>query len=108
MQEERLGARDGWNEGVVYALVSAEGDFVRAITGAVMAGWDTDCNGATVGALAALSGAVVDDRWSTHWGRLGLGLAGHDEIRIGEPVDRTARVATRFYDETRGPRAVGH
>lgn len=42
----------------VSALVMGNGDFVRSVGIAVGAGWDTDCNGATVGSFAgALLGA---------------------------------------------------
>jgi ADP-ribosylglycohydrolase len=38
--------------------VYADGDFEKAITTAVANGWDTDCNGATVGSvMGALLGA---------------------------------------------------
>ncbi len=40
------------------ALVFGKGDFTRTVTTAVCCGWDTDCNGATVGSLmGALLGA---------------------------------------------------
>lgn len=42
----------------VSALIMGEGDFVRSTGIAVGAGWDTDCNGATVGSfIGALLGA---------------------------------------------------
>ena len=40
---------------VVWALLSHEGDYSAAIGEVVAAGWDTDCNGATVGGLWGLS-----------------------------------------------------
>ena len=43
---------------VVWALLSAEDDFSAAIGEAVAAGWDTDCNGATVGGLFGLTGKL--------------------------------------------------
>ena len=36
---------------VVWALCASDGDFSAAVGNAVAAGWDTDCNGATVGGL---------------------------------------------------------
>lgn len=58
----------------VVALLLSGGDFHRAITLAVMGGWDTDCNGATVGSIVgAICGA---SRTPTHWtGRL------HDTLK---------------------------
>ena len=35
----------------VSALIMGKGDFVRSVGIAVGAGWDTDCNGATVGSF---------------------------------------------------------
>jgi ADP-ribosylglycohydrolase len=79
---------------VVWALCSAHGDFGAAIGDAVAAGWDTDCNGATVGGLFGLSGEPIPEAWTRPWaGRVALGLAGHSEIGIDELVDRTVAVA---------------
>jgi ADP-ribosylglycohydrolase len=79
---------------VVWALCGHGGDFSAAVGEAVAAGWDTDCNGATVGGLCALSGAPVDDRWTRPWqGRIGTRLAGHSELRLEDVVQRTVNVA---------------
>lgn len=79
---------------VVWALCSAEGDFGAAIGEAVAAGWDTDCNGATVGGLFGLTGEPIPDTWTTPWdGRIGVSLAGQSELAVGELVDRTVAVA---------------
>jgi len=49
----------------IAALLLSGGDYHRGITFAVMAGFDTDCNGATVGSiLGALNGAR---RLPSHW-----------------------------------------
>ena len=79
---------------VVWALCSADGDFGMAIGDAVAAGWDTDCNGATVGGLFGLTGTPIPEAWTRPWaGRVGLGLAGHAELDLDELVDRTVAVA---------------
>lgn len=79
---------------VVWALCSANGDFGAAIGEAVAAGWDTDCNGATVGGLFGLTGASVPDPWTRPWaGRIGVSLAGFSELAIDEVVERTVMVA---------------
>ena len=46
------------------SIVFARGDFERAITTAVL-GWDTDCNGATVGSLmgAMLGASAIPEKW---------------------------------------------
>jgi ADP-ribosylglycohydrolase len=82
---------------VVWALYSHLDDFGAAIGEAVAAGLDTDCNGATVGALWALQGGDVPERWTAPWnGRVGLSLAGHGEVGIDELARRTAAVAERL------------
>jgi len=79
---------------VVWALCSAHDDFGAAIGEAVAAGWDTDCNGATVGGLFGLTGAPVPETWTRPWGgRIGVSLAGYTELHIDEVVDRTVAVA---------------
>ncbi|MBT8102271.1 MAG: ADP-ribosylglycohydrolase family protein [Gammaproteobacteria bacterium] len=79
---------------VVWALCSANGDFGAAIGDAVAAGWDTDCNGATVGGLFGLTGSPIPDAWTRPWaGRIGVSLAGYTELQVDEVVDRTVAVA---------------
>ena len=79
---------------VIWALCSANGDFGAAIGDAVAAGWDTDCNGATVGGLFGLTGNPIPDAWTRPWdGRIGVGLAGCAEASIADIVDRTIAVA---------------
>lgn len=79
---------------VVWALCAHAGDFSATVGEAVAAGWDTDCNGATVGGLCALSGTPVDDRWTRPWqGRIGTRLAGHSQLQLEDIVQRTVNVA---------------
>ena len=79
---------------VTWALYSADGDFSAGIGNAVTAGWDTDCNGATVGALLGLSGARIPAHWTHPWGgRVGVNLAGMSELALDDLVTRTLRVA---------------
>jgi len=79
---------------VVWALCSARGDFDTAIGNAVMAGWDTDCNGATVGGLMGLSGVGIPESWTLPWqGRIGVGLAGISELKLDDVAARTFAVA---------------
>jgi len=79
---------------VVWALCSFEDDFSAAIGNAVSAGWDTDCNGATVGGLFGLTGKPIPESWTRPWqGRVGLGLAGYSELPVDDLVDRTVAVA---------------
>jgi ADP-ribosylglycohydrolase len=79
---------------VVWALCAADGDFSAAIGNAVAAGWDTNCNGATVGGLFGLTGAAIPDAWTKPWaGRVGVSLAGFSELRLEDLVARTIAVA---------------
>jgi ADP-ribosylglycohydrolase len=79
---------------VVWALCSAEDDFSAAIGNAVTAGWDTDCNAATVGGLFGLRGSRIPDKWTQPWaGRIGLSLAGYQELHIDDVVQRTVATA---------------
>jgi ADP-ribosylglycohydrolase len=82
---------------VVWATCSCAGDFSAAIGDAVAAGWDTDCNGATVGGLCGLMGAAIPGHWTRPWnGRLAVGLAGHSELLLEDVVARTVAVARRI------------
>jgi len=79
---------------VVWALLSHPDDFDAAIGEVVATGCDTDCNGATVGALWALQGKPVPERWAAAWrGRVGVSLAGAAEIELEDLVSRTVAVA---------------
>jgi ADP-ribosylglycohydrolase len=85
---------------VTWALCSAEGDFSSAIGNAVAAGWDTDCNGATVGGLMGLAGAPIPGQWTRPWaGRVGVSLAGHSELALEDLVTRTVAVARRLEEQ---------
>ena len=85
---------------VVWALCSAEGDFSAAIGNAVAAGWDTDCNGATVGGLMGISGATIPEHWTAPWaGRIGVSLAGLSELALDDAVARTVAVARRLEEQ---------
>jgi len=50
---------------VVAAVISAQGDYERAICNVVMGGWDTDSNGATVGSIMGtmLGAAALPEKW---------------------------------------------
>ena len=79
---------------VVWALCSSEEDFSTAIGNAVSAGWDTDCNGATVGGLFGLTGKPIPESWTEPWqGRVCVSLAGYSEFPLDELVSRTVTVA---------------
>lgn len=79
---------------VIWALYSHLDDFSAAIGNVVAAGWDTDCNGATVGALWGLQGESIPEHWTSPWrGEVGLSLAGYSTIALDALVERTVKVA---------------
>ncbi len=83
---------------VVWAVSNFAGDFSAAIGNTVMAGWDTDSNGATVGGLVGLSRATIDERWTRPWqGRVGSTIAGIAEVSVDELVERTLVVANGLW-----------
>jgi ADP-ribosylglycohydrolase len=82
---------------VVWGLLSGGEDYSAAIGEVVAAGWDTDCNGATVGGLWGLSGRPVPAHWTVPWrGRVAVTLAGVGELALDDLVDRTVAVAERL------------
>ncbi len=84
----------------MWALCSSTADYAAAVGDAVMAGWDTDCNGATVGGLWGLLHGRIPAEWTDPWdGRVAVGLAGHGELALDDLVERTVVLARRLDDE---------
>ncbi len=82
---------------VIWSLTRHRDDFSAAIGDAVAAGWDTDCNGATVGALWSLQGQPVPDYWFEPWnGRVEVSLAGQHMLELEDLVQRTVAVAKQL------------
>jgi len=82
---------------VVWALYSHLDDFSAAIGDAVAAGLDTDCNGATVGALWGLQGDSIPAQWTEPLqGRVAVSLAGLSELQLDNLVSRTIAVADKL------------
>ena len=79
---------------VVWGLLTGEADFAAAVGETVAAGFDTDCNGATVGGLFGLTGRPVSRSFADPWaGRVGVTLAGTHELALDDLVARTCAVA---------------
>ncbi|MCL2741200.1 MAG: ADP-ribosylglycohydrolase family protein [Oscillospiraceae bacterium] len=73
------------------ALVYGRGDYDLTLSTAVLGGWDTDCNGATVGSVlgAMLSEGGVPVKWKAPLNdTLYAGLIGFHPISIRECADR--------------------
>jgi ADP-ribosylglycohydrolase len=79
---------------VVWALLSRQHDYSAAVGDVVAAGWDTDCNGATVGGLWGLTGRPIPEHWTAPWqGRVAVTLAGVGQLHLDDLVTRTVAVA---------------
>ncbi|MET8836518.1 ADP-ribosylglycohydrolase family protein [Micromonospora sp. NPDC004540] len=81
---------------VAAALAYGRGDLERSICAVVAGGWDTDSNGATVGAVTgALTGAArLPGRWVAPLrNRLASSIAGFDGIGFDTLADRTLALA---------------
>ena len=88
---------------VVSSLLLGHDDFEKAITLAVMGGWDTDCNGATVGSIwGAMYGA---DRIPKKWtgplnDTLFSKIPDYDPIAISECARRSVEIAKEIQKST--------
>ena len=81
---------------VAYALEAGGGEFDRSICLTVMGGWDTDSNGATVGAITgALTGAAgLAPRWTDPLqGRLVTSIPDAGALTFDALTERTLAVA---------------
>ena len=77
---------------VAASLLWSEGDFDRAICMAVEQGFDTDCNGATVGSILGMRGGlgVISEPWlAPLHGKLQTSIFGVDTVEIESLVART-------------------
>ncbi|MBE6554518.1 MAG: helix-turn-helix domain-containing protein [Ruminococcaceae bacterium] len=77
---------------VVAALLYGMGDFARSICMAVEVGFDTDCNGATVGSILGMRGGIdcIGEEWRRPIGdRLDTSIFGLPSITIDELVKTT-------------------
>ncbi len=86
---------------VTAALIFARGDFETAITTAVLGGWDTDCNGATVGSImgARLGASALPDRWiAPLHDTLYAEVTGFHPIAISECARRSEAVYRRMVE----------
>ena len=80
------------------AVLLSGGDFHKGITMAVMGGWDTDCNGATVGSIVgAICGAsCAPGHWTARLNdTLNSNIVGYHPIAISECARRSASIWKR-------------
>ena len=84
---------------VTLALLMGESDFEKTITIAIMAGHDTDCNGATAGSIMAamLGEKALPAKWTAPLqDTLYSALVDTPVSRISELAERTTRLAARL------------
>ncbi|MBQ4323779.1 MAG: ADP-ribosylglycohydrolase family protein [Clostridia bacterium] len=77
---------------VAAALLYGNGDFARSVCIAVQAGFDTDCNGATVGSAVGMwkgVGAIPAEWLRPVNGRLKTQILGREEVSVDRLVDTT-------------------
>ena len=77
---------------VVIALLYGKGDFGKSICLAVQIGYDTDCNGATVGSvLGMLNGfSSIGEAWVKPLNnKLDTGITGMGVVEISDLVHKT-------------------
>ena len=82
---------------VVWSFLSFPDSFDEAVGEAVSAGWDTDCNGATVGGLHGLASGSIPKKWTDPWqGKVNTTLSGIGELRLENLVERTESLITKL------------
>lgn len=80
---------------VTIALLYGEGDFTKALGIAMECGYDTDCNGATVGSIMGLlvGAQGIPQSWKSGLtGILRTGVSGFHQVSIEELAERTCRL----------------
>ncbi|MFH1071015.1 MAG: ADP-ribosylglycohydrolase family protein [Candidatus Glassbacteria bacterium] len=86
---------------VALGLLWGEGDFEKSICRAVQAGFDTDCNGATVGSVV---GMLIGEKFlPAKWidplnDTVDTSLAGYQTVKIGELVRECCRLRLELQD----------
>ena len=96
---------------VVAALIYGGGDFERSVCNVVMAGWDTDSNGATVGSITGtmLGASRLPPRWIEPLNnRIRSSLRGFDNSAIDLLARRTLKISlastsSQGYHALQGP-----
>ena len=85
---------------VVWSFLSFQDSFDEAVGEAVSAGWDTDCNGATVGGLVGLAKGEIPKKWTDPWkGKVNTTIAGLGELNLKELIQRTETLIKKFNSE---------
>jgi len=79
-------------------ILWADGDFEKAITGAVLCGWDTDCNGATVGSIMGAYLGAIPEKWSAPLhDTMYASVVGFDPVTFTEGAERILKIYKKTY-----------
>lgn len=79
---------------VAAALLYGNGDFGTSVCMAVETGFDTDCNGATVGSILGMSNGIksIDKKWSTPFcDTLKTSIFGVGDVKLSEMAKTTMK-----------------
>ena len=79
---------------VAASLLYGEGDFAKSICMAVETGFDTDCNGATVGSILGMANGIrsIPEYWTKPFNdTISTTIFGMHSVKISERVDLTLR-----------------
>jgi ADP-ribosylglycohydrolase len=77
---------------VIASLLCGEGDYGKSICLSVQTGFDTDCNGATVGSIIGMRNGIagVGEEWVTPInGKLRTNVCGLDLVNVDELINMT-------------------
>lgn len=77
---------------VVASLLYGSGDYGKSICMAVETGFDTDCNGATVGSILGMANGIetIDDKWTKPIGNLlNTSICSVGAVKISDLVEKT-------------------
>lgn len=77
---------------VIAALLHGKGNFGKSICMAVQTGFDTDCNGATVGSIIGMRNGIeaIEEKWiSPIKGELDTSIFGIGKVKISDIVEKT-------------------
>lgn len=88
------------NAMIVTACVLWHNEYEAAVKAAIVAGFDTDCNGATVGSILGVCGgsSVVDAKWYKRFPAVfHSSVHGYSNISIDEVIDRSKNLITKLY-----------
>lgn len=84
---------------VTAALLYGAGDYGKSVCLAVQAGFDTDCNGATVGSVVGMmqGASAIGEEWrSPIHGELQTQIIGLETVRVDDAVEKTmAHIASK-------------